>query len=211
MRYPTRKPNALPPKTKTIQKFSNGGNVREERLDERLERLLYEYEDGPKPKHYDDPRIIDSENFKRRPVPFNNNDSSTFPSNRNQRQRMNTWELTYMTIDKEIRQGISPQDSAILKLARNQVELDELIEAREFLEALEKAREDGYKGSDKDFAKEYYRDSLNEGGSPDKTFKPSPDDLYDTFLKTMEARSKLTPEELKIIDELVDKSLNRKK
>ena len=27
----------------------------------------------------------------------------------------------------------------------------------------------------------------------------------------MEARSKLTPEELKIIDELVDKSLNRKK
>ena len=52
---------------------------------------------------------------------------------------------------------------------------------------------------------------MNEGGSPDKTFKPSPDDLYDTFLKTMEARSKLTPEELKIIDELVDKSLNRKK
>ena len=97
MRYPTRKPNALPPKTKTIQKFSNGGNVREERLDERLERLLYEYEDGPKPKHYDDPRIIDSENFKRRPVPFNNNDSSTFPSNRNQRQRMNTWELMLET------------------------------------------------------------------------------------------------------------------
>ena len=97
MRYPTRKPNPLPPKTKTIQKFSNGGNVREERLDERLERLLYEYEDGPKPKHYDDPRIIDSENFKRRPVPFNNNDSSTFPSNRNQRQRMNTWELMLET------------------------------------------------------------------------------------------------------------------
>ena len=97
MRYPTRKPNALPPKTKTIQKFSNGGNVREERLDERLERLLYEYEDGPKPKHYDDPRIIDSENFKRRPLPFNNNDSSTFPSNRNQRQRMNTWELMLET------------------------------------------------------------------------------------------------------------------
>ena len=97
MRYPTRKPNALPPKTKTIQKFSNGGNVREERLDERLERLLYEYEDGPKPKHYDDPRIIDSENFKKRPVPFNNNDSSTFPSNRNQRQRMNTWELMLET------------------------------------------------------------------------------------------------------------------
>ena len=97
MRYPTRKPNALPPKTKTIQKFSNGGNVREERLDERLERLLYEYEDGPKPKHYDDPNIIDHENFKQRPVPFNNNDSSTFLSNRNQRQRMNTWDLMLET------------------------------------------------------------------------------------------------------------------
>ena len=97
MRYPTRKPNALPPKTKTIQKFSNGGNVREERLDERLERLLYEYEDGPKPKHYDDPNIIDHENFKQRPVPFNNNDNSTFPSNRNQRQRMNTLDLMLET------------------------------------------------------------------------------------------------------------------
>ena len=52
---------------------------------------------------------------------------------------------------------------------------------------------------------------LNEGGSPDKTFKPSPDDLLDTFYKTMEFRSKLTPEELKLIDELVDKSLSRKK
>ena len=78
MKFKTRKPNALPPKTKQFKSFQWRGNVREERLDERLERLLYEYEDGPKPKHYDDPRIIDSENFKRRPVPFNNNDSSTF-------------------------------------------------------------------------------------------------------------------------------------
>ena len=116
-----------------------------------------------------------------------------------------------MMIDKEIYRGLSPKDSVIMKMAKNEIEIDEVIEAREFLDALEKARENGYKGSDKDFAKEYYRDALNEGGSPDKTFKPSPDDLYDTFLKTMEARSKLTPEELKIIDELVDKSLNRKK
>ena len=41
-----------------------------------------------------------------------------------------------------------------------------------------------------DFAKEYYRDALNEV-VPDKTFKPSPDDLLDTFYKTMEFRSKL--------------------
>ena len=116
-----------------------------------------------------------------------------------------------MMIDKEVYRGMSPRDSLIMKMARNEVEIDEVIEAREFLDALKKAREDGYKGSDKDFAKEYYRDALNEGGSPDKTFKPSPDDLLDTFYKTMEFRSKLTPEELKVIDELVDKSLNRKK
>ena len=61
-----------------------------------------------------------------------------------------------MTIDKEIRQGISPQDSAILKLARNQVELDELIEAREFLEALEKAREEALRLGSED---PYFRDN----------------------------------------------------
>ena len=116
-----------------------------------------------------------------------------------------------MMIDKEIYRGPSPRDSVIMKMAKNEIEIDEVIEAREFLDALEKARENGYKASDKDFAKEYYRDPLNEGGSPDKTFKPSPDDLLDTFYKTMEFRSKLTPEELKLIDELVDKSLSRKK
>ena len=93
-----------------------------------------------------------------------------------------------MMIDKEIYRGPSPRDSVIMKMAKNEIEIDEVIEA-----------------------KEYYRDALNEGGSPDKTFKPSPDDLLDTFYKTMEFRSKLTPEELKVIDELVDKSLNRKK
>ena len=92
MKFKTRKPNAVPPGRRIIQKFGMGGKVRQEDMQERLERLLYEYEDGPKPKHYDDPNIIDHENFKQRPVPFNNNDSSTFPSNRNQRQRMNTWD-----------------------------------------------------------------------------------------------------------------------
>ena len=97
MKFKTRKPNAVPPGRRIIQKFGMGGKVRQEDMQERLERLLYEYEDGPKPKHYDDPNIIDHENFKQRPVPFNNNDSSTFPSNRNQRQRMNTWELMLET------------------------------------------------------------------------------------------------------------------
>jgi len=97
MKFKTRKPNAVPPGRRIIQKFGMGGKVRQEDMQERLERLLYEYEDGPKPKHYDDPNIIDHENFKQRPVPFNNNDSSTFPSNRNQRQRMNTWDLMLET------------------------------------------------------------------------------------------------------------------
>ena len=97
MKFKTRKPNAVPPGRRIIQKFGMGGKVRQEDMQERLERLLYEYEDGPKPKHYDDPNIIDHENFKQRPLPFNNNDSSTFPSNRNQRQRMNTWDLMLET------------------------------------------------------------------------------------------------------------------
>ena len=58
-----------------------------------------------------------------------------------------------MMIDKEVYRGMSPRDSLIAKMARNEVEIDEVIEAREFLDALEKAREDGYKGSDKDFEK----------------------------------------------------------
>ena len=65
-----------------------------------------------------------------------------------------------MMIDKEVYRGMSPRDSLIMKMARNEVEIDEVIEAREFLDALKKAREDGYKGSDKDFAKEYYRDAF---------------------------------------------------
>ena len=85
---PTRKPGALPG-TKTI-KYNTGGPVkvkpREENL-ERLERLLYELEDGPKPKHYDNPNIIDSENFKQPPKKYNSNDPSTFPSDRSRDKR----------------------------------------------------------------------------------------------------------------------------
>ena len=92
----TRKPGALPPGTKTI-KNNTGGPVkqtpREENLNERLERLLYEYEDGPKPKHYDNPNIVDSENFKQPPKKYNSNDSSTFPSDRSQRQKMTNWDF----------------------------------------------------------------------------------------------------------------------
>lgn len=116
-----------------------------------------------------------------------------------------------MMIDKEVYRGMSPRDSLIMKMARNEVEIDEVIEAREFLDALKKAREDGYKGSDKDFAKEYYRDALQDGGKPGKPFDPTPEELYDTFLKTMEFRGKLNPKEIELIDELVEKSLAARK
>ena len=62
--------------------------------------------DGPKPKHYDDPRIIDSENMKQKPKPFNNNDKSTFPSDRSQRQKMNSWDVI---LDTTIKSG-TPQE-----------------------------------------------------------------------------------------------------
>ena len=92
----TRKPGALPSGTKTI-KYNTGGPVkqtpREENLNERLERLLYEYEDGPKPKHYDNPNIVDSENYKQPPKKYNSNDPSTFPSDRSQRQKMTNWDF----------------------------------------------------------------------------------------------------------------------
>ena len=92
----TRKPGALPPGTKTI-KYNTGGPVkqtpREEKLNERLERLLYEYEDGPKPKHYDNPNIVHSENYKQPPKKYNSNDPSTFPSDRSQRQKMTNWDF----------------------------------------------------------------------------------------------------------------------
>ena len=66
---PVRKPNAVPPKTNTIKKFANGSkpNIRPERLDERITRLHYELDGGPKPDHYDNPNIIDTENYKQPP------------------------------------------------------------------------------------------------------------------------------------------------
>ena len=93
---PVRKPGAVPPKTPTIQKFKNGGAPvvpRSENLDERMQRMIYEYDGGPKPKHYDNPNIVDYENIKKRPKPFDNNDPSTYPSNRDQRQKISSWDL----------------------------------------------------------------------------------------------------------------------
>ena len=93
---PVRKPNAVPPKTKTIQKYKDGSKpkFREENLNERLERIMYENgESNIKPKHYDNPFIVDSENFKKPPAKYDSQADSTFPSNRSQKQKMMTWDL----------------------------------------------------------------------------------------------------------------------
>ena len=97
---PVRKPNAVPPKTKEIIKAKSGGPVkpvaRKENMNERIQRVIYQYDDQPgikKPPHYNNPNIIDDENWGKRPEPFNNNDPSTYPSDRDQRQKMSSWDL----------------------------------------------------------------------------------------------------------------------
>lgn len=109
-RKPVRKPNAVPPKTKTIIKAQSGGPVkpvvRKENLSERIQRMTYQYDGKPNdkpPPHYNNPYIIDEENYGKRPKPFDNNDPSTYPSDRDQRQRLSTWDLILETSrgDKE--------------------------------------------------------------------------------------------------------------
>jgi|TARA_B100000315_G_scaffold224616_1_gene230266 hypothetical protein len=51
------------------------------------------------------------------------------------------------------------------------------------------------------------RVGMGEGGDPDKTFKPSPKDFVERIKKLTLIRSQLDPLSLKIIDELVEKSL----
>ena len=58
---------------------ANAPAPRVENITERIERQLYLYEDAPKPKHYDNPMIVDSENFKKPPKEFKSDDKSTYP------------------------------------------------------------------------------------------------------------------------------------
>ena len=64
---------------------------------ERIQRMHHIYDNGPKPKHFDDPKVIDQENLGKKPKPFNNNDSSSYPSNRDQKQRLSSWDLIFDT------------------------------------------------------------------------------------------------------------------
>ena len=119
---PVRKPNAVPPKTTTIQKYKNGGaaapkpkpKIRAEHMDERLQRMIYTY-DSPagmkKPAHMDNPNIIDYENLGKKPKPFNNNDPSTYPSDRDQKQKLNSWDII---LDTTIKSG-TPKEKAEMR------------------------------------------------------------------------------------------------
>ena len=76
-------------------------------------------------------------------------------------------------ISKELYSPATKEDEAIMIMAKNQIEIDEYLLAKEFEEALEEAKEKGFKGTDKEFAESYYRDNFSGGGRADKSFKPS--------------------------------------
>ena len=118
---PVRKPGAVPPKTQTIKKFKDGSKpiVRKENLDERIQRMVYQYDGKPNdkpPLHYNNPNIIDEENYVKRPKPFNNNDPSSYPSDRDQRQRISSWDLI---LDTTIKSGTAREKKEMRKYLRD--------------------------------------------------------------------------------------------
>ena len=118
---PVRKPGAVPPKTNTIKKFKDGSKpiVRKENLDERIQRMVYQYDGKPNdkpPLHYNNPNIIDEENYGNRPKPFNNNDPSSYPSDRDQRQRISSWDLI---LDTTIKSGTAREKKEMRKYLRD--------------------------------------------------------------------------------------------
>jgi len=118
---PVRKPGAVPPKTQTIKKFKDGSKpiVRKENLDERIQRMVYQYDGKPNdkpPLHYNNPNIIDEENYGKRPKPFNNNDPSSYPNERDQRQKISSWDLI---LDTTIKSGTAREKKEMRKYLRD--------------------------------------------------------------------------------------------
>ena len=118
---PVRTPGAVPPKTNTLKKFKDGSKpiVRKENLDERIQRMVYQYDGKPNdkpPLHYNNPNIIDEENYGKRPKPFNNNDPSSYPSDRDQRQRISSWDLI---LDTTIKSGTAREKKEMRKYLRD--------------------------------------------------------------------------------------------
>ena len=69
--------------------------VRQETSLERIGRINYEFGDATlkKPAHMNNPNIVTFENWGQRPKPFSHHDRSTFPSDKDQQQKMNTWDM----------------------------------------------------------------------------------------------------------------------
>ena len=62
------------------------------------------------------PNIIDEENYGKRPKPFNNNDPSSYPSDRDQRQRISSWDLI---LDTTIKSGTAREKKEMRKYLRD--------------------------------------------------------------------------------------------
>ena len=70
--------------------------VRQETSLERIERFGYENSSDAtlkKPAHMNNPNIVTYENWGQRPKAFKHEDKSTYPSDMDQRQKMNTWDM----------------------------------------------------------------------------------------------------------------------
>tara|TARA_R110002167_G_scaffold151427_3_gene345386 strand:- start:1695 stop:2579 length:885 start_codon:yes stop_codon:yes gene_type:complete len=110
---------------------------------ERIDRVQYEYGDSDKkPAHYNDPNIVDYENYKQPPRAFNSDDKSTYPSDRNQKQRLSTWDAMVQTAKtpeekREIREvlhrdykkskGANMSDKELRMIGKHPDQLKELI------------------------------------------------------------------------------------
>tara|TARA_R110002095_G_scaffold25742_1_gene26363 strand:- start:40 stop:939 length:900 start_codon:yes stop_codon:yes gene_type:complete len=99
--------------------------LRKETISERTERYLWLYDEGEKPKHYDDPLVQKVDTFqgfaeamplkkenniikKKTPTPpkkFNNMDKSTYPSNPKVRANLSTWDLMIATANTPKEKG----------------------------------------------------------------------------------------------------------
>ena len=70
--------------------------VRQETSLERIQRFGYENSSDAtlkKPAHMNNPNIVTFENWGQRPKAFKHEDKSTYPSDMDQRQKMNTWDM----------------------------------------------------------------------------------------------------------------------
>jgi hypothetical protein len=89
------------PKTNSIEDVNKPTpKVRQETGDERLNRIVYEYDDTgkvEKPAHYNNPNIVKFENWNKKPKPFKNDDASTYASDIDQRQKLSGWDLVMNT------------------------------------------------------------------------------------------------------------------